>query len=388
MDYSVLLLILILTTTQAKSLHHHCNPDAFLSASGMADSQQFISLQYCLIDNCTIMRIDTEQQLDIAYTTQSHLVVTPTDGQTSMLIPKNDPELFCFTSNINNGLLIRYIVGTILIILLMLTTGYIAVVHIMFKELRNTFGKLVILYNITIIIQIVSVQVLSITRYFVVVDSMSFCYLSYFTFMQSHMLNEGSATCMIAYLAYIAHHSYKCREMTKQLNKRLYKYSMVYILGLLLLFNIFILSYDIGTGAFKHVILPNGHCDFFSDDPKYETTIIAYTNSTLNKILQVILFIVYFFHYYKYIQLLKLLQNVATSNDHEQHRHFFKIAMTIGVTIGFSGAIYAYNRFFQAILSLAILATLLLIVQQCVIIVLMALSKKIQKLCKERFWTT
>ena len=388
MDYSVLLLALILTTTQATSLHHHCNSDGHFSTSGMADSQQFVSLQYCLIDNCTIMRIDTGQQLDIAYTTESHFIVTPTDGQTSMLVTKNHPELFCPTSNINNRLIIEYIVGTILVILLMLTSGYIAVVHLMFKELCNTFGKLVILYNITIIIRVISVQVLSIARYFIVVDSMPFCYLSYFTFMQSHMINEGSATCMIAYLAYVVHHSYKCREITKKLNKRLYKYSMMYILGLLFLLDVLILSYDFGTGTFKNVILPNGHCDFFADDPKYETTIVVFTSNSLNKIVQVILFVVYFFYYYKYTQLLKLFQNAATGNDREQHQHFFKIAITIGVTIGFSGSIYAYNRFFETILSLAILATLLLIVQQCVIIVLMALSKKIQKLCKERFCIT
>ena len=137
-----------------------------------------------------------------------------------------------------------------------------------------------------------------------------------------------------------------------------------------------------------HVILPNGHCDFFADDPNYETTIVAFTSNSLNKIVQVILFVVYFFYYYKYTQLLKLFQNAATGNDREQHQHFFKIAITIGVTIGFSGSIYAYNRFFETILSLAILATLLLIIQQCVIIVLMALSRKIQKLCKERFCTT
>ena len=31
----------------------------------------------------------------IVYTTQSHLVVTPLDGQTSLLILKNEPKHFC-----------------------------------------------------------------------------------------------------------------------------------------------------------------------------------------------------------------------------------------------------------------------------------------------------
>ena len=84
MDYSVLFFLLILTITQTTSLHYHCNSDVYSSASGMADLQQLTTLQYCLINNCTIIRNDTGQQLDIVYTTQSHLVVTPTDGQTSV----------------------------------------------------------------------------------------------------------------------------------------------------------------------------------------------------------------------------------------------------------------------------------------------------------------
>ena len=102
MNYIVLLFLLILTITQTTSLHHHCNSRSDV-ASGMADLQQLTTLQYCLIDNCTIISIDTGQQLDIVYITQNHLVVTPTDGQTSVFISKNDPELFCSTSNTTNN---------------------------------------------------------------------------------------------------------------------------------------------------------------------------------------------------------------------------------------------------------------------------------------------
>ena len=35
------------------------------------DLSQVTALQYCIIDNYTIMRIDTGQQLDIIYTTES-----------------------------------------------------------------------------------------------------------------------------------------------------------------------------------------------------------------------------------------------------------------------------------------------------------------------------
>ena len=57
--------------------------------------------------------------------------------------------------------------------------------------------------------------------------------------------------------------------------------------------------------------------------------------------------------------------------------------MTTGITIGFSGFVYIYNRLFHSTNSAGILGSLSLIAQQCVIIVLIAYSKKIQMLCKE-----
>ena len=87
MDCTALLLLFftaaIATTDIQTASHHYCNSDEHSATSGMDDVQQPTTLQYCLIDNCTIMRIDTGQQLDIVYTTQSHIIVTTTNGQTS-----------------------------------------------------------------------------------------------------------------------------------------------------------------------------------------------------------------------------------------------------------------------------------------------------------------
>ena len=121
MDYTILFFLLTLTTyTTQTSLDHHCNSDVYSSASGMDDLQQPTTLQYCLIDNCTIIRNDTGEQLDIVYTTQSHLVVTPTDGKTSVLISKNDPELFCFTPNTTDNSTIVQVIGAIVGVMIML----------------------------------------------------------------------------------------------------------------------------------------------------------------------------------------------------------------------------------------------------------------------------
>ena len=390
MDCRVLLLILILTTTQTTSLHHHCNSsDEYSSAaSGMADLKELTTLQYCLIDNCTIIRIDTGQQLDIVYTTQSLLVVTPTDGQTSLVISKNEPELFCSTiHNISDDHFFTPVIRTFMLILLILLSGYIAVVHLIFKELRTTFGKLMIFYSIGIASANANIFGLLITHYKITVYSTMPCYLFFFLFMQSQMANEGFVTCIIAYLAYIMRHSYKCRQMNKEINKKLYKYSIVYVLGSLLVFNIFIVSYDFGTDAFKHVILPNGHCSFINPT-EYDTIGISHANHTLNKFIQITLLVVYFVYYYKLNKMLKMVHNMVANTDQQHNRWFFKIAITMGATIGISQFLFGYITFFKQTNIVGIVGGLSLLVQQSVIVILLMCSKKVSKLCKERFCTT
>ena len=60
--------------------------DQQLPASGDDDLQQVTTLQCCLVDNCTIMMIDTGEELDIVYPTNGLIVTTPIDGHTSMMI--------------------------------------------------------------------------------------------------------------------------------------------------------------------------------------------------------------------------------------------------------------------------------------------------------------
>ena len=64
-------LLFILTVSKVASLL--CS-DQQLPASGDDDLQQVSTLQYCLVDDCTIMIIDTGEKLDIVYTTDSLIV--------------------------------------------------------------------------------------------------------------------------------------------------------------------------------------------------------------------------------------------------------------------------------------------------------------------------
>ena len=333
MDYTVLFF-------QTTSLHHHCNSDVYSSASGMADLQQLTTLQYCLIDNCTIIRIDTGQQLDIVYTTQSHLVVTPTDGQTSMLISKNDPELFCSTPIASVNTAIIQVVIIIVSTLIILASGSIILVHMMFKQLHNDniFGKLMILYNIAKITQYLSAVAIIISHHSIALHSLSPCYLFYFLFMESTVIGETFSTTMLAYLAYIMYYSYRGREVTKEINKKPYKYAIRYVLGASILFCIFVVGYDFGTGTYKHTLLPNGHCVNFID---YNTLRLMDSYAYINEIVKVFLLVTYFVYYYKFNKLFTIIRSMPKT-DTQQNRLFLKIAIIMGVNLGISQMAYPF----------------------------------------------
>ena len=386
MDYSVLFFLFALTTTQTTSLHYHCNSDVYSSASSMADLQQLTTLQYCLIDNCTIIRNDTGQQLDIVYTTQSHFVITPTDGQTStMLISKNDPEVFCSTPKIINGLNIVQLVGLVMIILIASVNGYIVVVHMMFKEIRGTFGKLLMLSSIIQVCNSVNVFVLSITHYNITVNSTLTCYLSNFLFMQFLVASEAFATSSLAYLAVLVRYSYKSIEMTQQINEGLYKYAITYTLFVSLIFGFFAVTYDFGTGTYRYTLLPNGHCSYLAQSD-YHTVGLFHAYNYINKVVQLIILATYFAYYYKVNKALKTVHKMA-NKDTQQNKLFFKIALTMASTLGIAQVLFPIFWYFDNKIGMRIVG-LFYFIQQVVIMSFYMCSKKMRRLWKQKMCNT
>jgi len=332
------------------------------------------------------MRIDNGQQLDIVYTTQSFLLVIPTDGQTSILIPKNEPELLCSTFNANDDSNAQFIGLVTGVTLIELVSGYIFVIHFIFKELHNAFGKLMMFFNISIVWRCASVTVLAVMHFKIAVYSKAFCFLFMHTFTQSIIVSDGFATCIIAYLAYIMYCTYKRKLVTESINKKILKYSMIYTFGSLILLDIFMISYDFGTGTFKHIILPNGHCSFF-DQPEYDTTVIVHANGTLNKAIGTLLFVVYFIYYYKLNKMLKVVRDMANV-DRQHNQLFLRVALTMAATLGVTQVFIVMNRIIDIKQILRVVPAVSLLIQQCVIMILCMCTKKMSQLCKEKFFTT
>ena len=96
---TLLAVVLISAATNATSPDdHRCSPDQSStggSATDIDDLQQVITIPYCLVDDCTIMIINTGEELDIVYATDNLLVVTVKGNQTSLIVAKSDNEQSC-----------------------------------------------------------------------------------------------------------------------------------------------------------------------------------------------------------------------------------------------------------------------------------------------------
>ena len=170
--------------------------------------------------------------------------------------------------------------------------------------------------------------------------------------------------------------------MTKEINKQFYKHSILCVLGLSLLFDIFVVGYDFGTGTYKHTLLPNGHCSFL----EYDTLGIYNTYIKIAETIQILLLVTFIVYYYKLRKMLTLVRKLA-NNAARRNRMFLKIGITMGATLGISNIIFPISWYSNSLILLRI-GAFSFVIQQCVIMSFYMCTKKMSQLCKERFCTT
>ena len=380
------LLYLIITTNVYSQAHHNCSnvqspssSDNNSSSGGMEDLV-VVPLQYCIIDNCTIMRIDTGETLDIVYTTDSLMVVTPTDGHTSTVVPKNNATLSCLTSDDYDGQTTEIVRRLVTAGLVAIVSGYIVVVHLLLKEIRNGFGKLVMFHSCALVLQCSINFIIMSVRYVFALHSQTACQIIMFFYMLGLVAHEAFATSILAFLAYVMYSSVNLREVTEKITQRLYKKYLACVFSSLGVIGFLIVCYDFGTGNHKHLLLPDGHCAFNGIEI-YSTLIVPYSFGVLNKILQITFFIAYLYYFYKY----HIISTGVTTIDKQLNKKLTKISFTFGAAIGLSqftwilGSLTGYGLYGRLV------GGFFLLLQQCTVMVIMVCTKKVCQLCRKKF---
>ena len=383
-----LFLLVLLTASKATLISSYsCNSSIQLSASGddvdMIDlSQAATPLQYCMINNCTIMRIETGEELEIIHTTDSLMVAVPTDGCTSKIVFMLENEVPCFAAENKHSPIAS--VGIQLAISLphAFINTYIVIVHLLFAELRNVFGKLLMSYNIVLFL----IQVFSITSVVahsvVAVGSQVICQAILDIFILLTMAFESYATCIMFHVTYTMYYSYKCRPHMP--TKNLFLLYNCFVFGLLAIFAAIIIGYDLYSGNGKQTITPYGYCVLYNQYI-YQTERIKDIQHFGNKVAQLSLFVLFLVLYYKQRNTIAPPKDGDDKNvSSKVSKQLIRIAIAMGATIGIARIAW----FIGSITSIQIITTIAgiaLIFQQCVVMASFMCTQKMSRLCREHF---
>ena len=379
----VFLLVVIFTVSEATLLY--CSPSDHIGSGSMDDLQQVTTLQYCVVDNCTIMRIDTGQQLDVVYTTESIIVINPTDGQTSSVIARHDNELACVLpdSMVHEDNHIGQFIGLMIMSTLIMTvSGYMLIVHLLFKELHNLMGKLMISYNFTLVCQSIIINVWLLLHYQIPVNSQITCHTINILCIITFLGTETITTCILTYLANLMYYSYNLKQMSKSKSKFLYKCYTAYVIGTIIFYLFVIIAYDLKAGNGKYTIDPlHGYCKFFSDEMTNNTFNITIINTVLSKITQIVMLTAYLYYLYK-------INAESEYTQRQYSKQLLMVAISMGANIGVSDFIWAISAIIELkdlLIVSSITGAIFLLIQQCVIMITFMCTPKMSRLCKEFF---
>ena len=381
---AVFLLALYAVNEATLTSSYRCNLDI---ASGndvnITDrSEAATSLQYCVIDNCTIKRTDTGEELDIIHTTESLIVVAPTDGHTSEIVLMIDNEISCITSTGEYKPNVIWVIARQLGLSLLhsIMNVYIVTVHLLFAELRTVFGKMLMFQNIILfLIQVFSV--ISILGHVAVaLGSQVLCQTILNTFLLLTMAFESFSTCILFHTTLIMYYSYKCKS---EMPKNLFLFYNCYVFGLFALFASIIIGYDLYFGSGEQTILPGGYCVTFNQY-HYEAERIKDFHQFCNKVAQFTFFIIFLIFYYKQ------RNTISPSKDTENQKakvkaskQLIRITIAMGATVGIARIAWLAGSVLSPIFFT--IAGTTLVVQQFVVMITFMCTQKMSRLCRERF---
>ena len=388
---TLFLLVFVATSKAASISSHSCNTSP-LSASGddvdMTNfSQVNTSLQYCIIDNCTIMRIDTGEELDIVHTTESLLVAVPTDGHTSKVAFAFENEVSCYSVHTESSLVVIGVL-TSFSVTLGFIRAYTVVVHLLFPELRTIFGILLMSFNAAGLMMVVFFIPLYLMHYVVALGSQLVCQTFMYMLMFTIMTTESYITCILFHVAYTMYLSSKLRS---ELPKNLLLCYNCFVFGLLAVFAVIIIGYDLYSGNGKQTILPDGYCVFANDRSSYQTHVITDFHNFAHKVAHLSLLVVFLSYYYK--ERSNIVSPASRDNSKVNptrlpvSKLLFRIAVAMCAFVGISRTIFVLTAIFMpsytdVTTNIGLFALLL---QQCVVMGCFMCTRKMSRLCYERF---
>ena len=109
----------------------------------------------------------------------------------------------------------------ITIILTLAVSSYTLDVILLFKELQNLMGKLIIFYHIPLVYQCITFIVWYLLHQIILLNSQIACHTINVVTMIAGIWREAVQTCMLTYLANLM---YRCHKLKSEMSKRRTKF--------------------------------------------------------------------------------------------------------------------------------------------------------------------
>ena len=351
--------------------------------SGEDGVEEVVTLQYCIINNSTILRLDTGEHLDIINTRDNTLVVTSSDFQNFTTVSRLNNELICSVINNSPGNFILpsslYAFMSVWLAILLLVTGYNITLHLSYKELRNSIGVLLMSYSFFLAAQSISFFMMATLMYKFLISLHYVCYIIKMVYIATDIGYDTTATCILMHTVYHLWQSYKMLPVNPSKEKVLLRRYFGYVTGIVIASMFIILAYDLGVNKQKF----DASCD--QHDPTFDALVtIMFTISSINRLTQIVLFITYLYYWYK-------LRTSQVATGYLIDPKLFRIAIAMGVTITFAKFIFMLNWMLVQTTGINFtplvdsIGSVILLIQYCIIVGLLRWVKNVYTaLCKKK----
>lgn len=254
----VSVLLLIIMSSVAVSVH-----ECPMTGSDFIEGNQTReNVQYCLIDNCTIRRMDNYQELEIRNVENDSLVAFTTNNQT-IIIKMLPDEDYC--GDMLSGYSVEYIVllvmKMVILLILAVPSVYIIVLHLLKRELHySSIGKVLIIYNALLVVAVL-LYILLLSFHTLFRTSAPMCQVIIYVRIYFLLCFEVSSTLTFVHIAHLMYHSHlRHFEIPNKWMRRLLAFYALVTFTIMIPMVVYLMLLDIFSGSGREAVLESGYC--------------------------------------------------------------------------------------------------------------------------------
>ena len=339
-----------------------------------------LSLQYCTIGNCTIVLEETGQLLYIIDVITDDVIMVGSNSTVPFYLMSNmaaEGETLCKVDNQDDSWFVFYF-NCVVSCLIITFTLVILIFHMLVVNLRHRImGKLIIISNMSLLLTIIDINMMSVLRYFNTA-SWWLCRLLSYLFV-SLTAYEVSSSLLLFHVGYLTYCSFRfLPELSPELSKKFFNGYVAFLLVSITPTFVYMVVCDLFVVNASPMFDTNGQCrQLFS--VHHSVLVLVLVQVMAHKLFQIIslfLVILYWCDMYCVSE-----SNVVSFKASQKYYLLLKMIVTLGVTIGMVGYLLVASSLVGRDYHLLLIAVgnVSLLLQQGVMMVYMVCSKWVWK---------